>query len=65
MYLSLLFVFVFTILYGLFLAALWLPARIGLPSWLSCMWCFSCFFCHFTVPCLASGVVHDLSIPAL
>ena len=41
------FKFVFIMLLCLFLAALWSPEGKGLPSWLSCVWCFLCDFVTF------------------
>ena len=35
--------FVFVMLPGLFIAALWSPAGIGQAAWLSCMLCFIVF----------------------
>ena len=42
--------------------ALWSPARKGLTSVFSCMWCFLVFLSLFHIPiyCLGSGVLVDL-----
>ena len=50
------FTFVFIISFCLCLAALWSPARKGLTSWPSCVYCFLCVVVTFPIRCLGSGV---------